>query len=102
MLHHADVPAIRLITGVSKQRYQQLLDISTPHTAGRWIGTSLLVLAYMIRVFYLQGWYIVTYALGIYYLNLFIAFLTPKVDPVMDDDSGMSFHKQSVSSMSDL
>ena len=42
----------------------------------------------MIRVFYLQGWYIVTYALGIYYLNLFIAFLTPKVDPVMDDESG--------------
>ncbi|CAB1336911.1 unnamed protein product [Coregonus sp. 'balchen'] len=25
-----------------------------------------------------QGWYIVTYALGIYHLNLFIAFLSPK------------------------
>lgn len=49
-------------------------------------------MGYMIRVFYLQGWYIVTYALGIYYLNLFIAFLTPKVDPVMDDDSGMMCH----------
>ena len=42
----------------------------------------------MLRVFYLQGWYIVTYALGIYYLNLFIAFLTPKVDPQFEDDSG--------------
>ncbi|OUC48734.1 Rer1 family protein, partial [Trichinella nativa] len=28
-----------------------------------------------------QGYYIVTYALGIYYLNLLIAFLSPKIDP---------------------
>uniref|UniRef100_V5H9C6 Putative golgi involved in er retention rer n=1 Tax=Ixodes ricinus TaxID=34613 RepID=V5H9C6_IXORI len=35
----------------------------------------------MARIVYLQGWYIVTYALGIYHLNLFIAFLTPKIDP---------------------
>jgi hypothetical protein len=38
----------------------------------------------------LQGWYIVTYALGIYLLNLFISFLSPKVDPATtldyDDD----------------
>lgn len=27
-----------------------------------------------------------TYALGIYHLNLFIAFLTPKIDPAMDFD----------------
>jgi len=29
----------------------------------------------------LQGWYIVTYALGIYILSLFLEFLTPKIDP---------------------
>lgn len=34
----------------------------------------------------MQGWYIVTYALGIYHLNLFIAFLTPKIDPALDLD----------------
>jgi len=33
----------------------------------------------------LQGWYIVTYALGIYHLNLFIAFLTPKIDPALEE-----------------
>jgi len=38
----------------------------------------------------LQGWYIVTYALAIYLLNLFIAFITPKFDPsVEEEDSGM-------------
>ena len=36
-------------------------------------------------LFLLQGWYIVTYALGIYLLNQFIAFLTPKVDPAFQD-----------------
>ena len=36
---------------------------------------------------FLQGWYIVTYALGIYLLNLFIAFLTPKIDPALPDSS---------------
>ena len=36
-----------------------------------------------------QGWYIVTYALGIYHLNLFIAFLSPKIDPALTDDGGM-------------
>ena len=30
-----------------------------------------------------QGWYIVTYALGIYHLNLLLAFLTPKIDPAL-------------------
>jgi len=41
----------------------------------------------MLRVFYVQGFYIVTYALGIYHLNLLIAFLTPKIDPAIDFDS---------------
>lgn len=39
-----------------------------------------------------QGWYIVTYALGIYHLNLFIAFLSPKVDPSLMEDSGTVEH----------
>lgn len=42
----------------------------------------------MTRIIAAQGWYIVTYALGIYHLNLFIAFLTPKIDPSLDLDSG--------------
>jgi len=37
---------------------------------------------------YFQGWYIIAYALGIYHLNLFIAFLTPKIDPALVDYEG--------------
>ena len=36
-------------------------------------------LVYMLRVWMLQGWYIVTYGLGIHILNLFIGFITPQV-----------------------
>jgi len=53
----------------------------------------------MARVLVLQGWYIVTYALGIYYLNLFIAFLTPKIDPTCEDDTGMFSSMMSMSLM---
>lgn len=72
------------------QLYQLQLDRWTPHTRMRWAGAIVLVLAFLLRVFTKQGWYIVTYALGIYHLNLFIAFLTPKIDPALDldDDSG--------------
>lgn len=37
-----------------------------------------------------QGWYIVTYALGIYHLNLFIAFLSPKVDPSLLEEGKLT------------
>jgi len=68
------------------QRYQTLLDKSTPHTPARWVFSGLMLFIFMLRVFLLQGWYIITYALGIYFLNLFIAFLTPKIDPMLGDD----------------
>lgn len=66
--------------------HQNLLDKATPHLVFRWVVTVVLAVLYAVRVYILQGWYIVTYALGIYILNLFIAFLTPKVDPALLDD----------------
>jgi len=73
------------------QTYQLWLDRWTPYTASRWIATAVLVLSFMARIFIAQGWYIVTYALAIYHLNLLLAFLTPKIDPAameLDDDEG--------------
>lgn len=65
--------------------HQNLLDRATPHVTLRWCIALFLGFIYIIRVYILQGWYIVTYALGIYLLNLFIAFLTPKIDPAIED-----------------
>lgn len=69
--------------------YQTWLDKTVPLLIPRWISFGLLYILYFIRVFILQGWYIVSYALAIYHLNLFIAFLSPKVDPSIygGDDS---------------
>jgi len=70
--------------------FQQWLDKVTPYTAGRWVFCLVCVGVFLARIVLLQGWYIVCYALFIYHLNLFLAFLTPKIDPayVSDDDDG--------------
>ncbi|KAH7688854.1 Retrieval of early ER protein Rer1 protein [Dioscorea alata] len=63
------------------RRYQYYLDKSTPFVGRRWAGAAVLALIYFIRVLILQGFYIVTYALAIFVLNLLIGFLSPQVDP---------------------
>ncbi|EAA28102.1 hypothetical protein GE21DRAFT_4073 [Neurospora crassa] len=67
-----------------QRQYQALLDQSTPYVTYRWVGTGVALFLFFVRVFVAQGWYIVAYALGIYLLNLFLAFLTPKFDPSSD------------------
>lgn len=64
--------------------FQYYLDRSTPHTLGRWLGTLAIAIVYTLRVYLLQGFYIVTYGLGIYLINLLIGFLSPMVDPEME------------------
>ncbi|KAF6820532.1 Protein RER1 [Colletotrichum musicola] len=68
-------------TSKIQRHYQALLDQSTPFVLYRWISTGLFLIIFFARVFLAQGWYIVAYALGIYLLNLFLAFLQPKFDP---------------------
>ncbi|CAK9291109.1 unnamed protein product [Gordionus sp. m RMFG-2023] len=82
--------------------YQSYLDKSVPHTWGRWITTFVLYCVFALRIITTSGWYIVTYALGIYLLNLLIAFLSPKIDPsgnaysnyYFDDDTLLSNYYQ--------
>ncbi|KAL2231626.1 protein RER1A-like [Sesamum indicum] len=70
--------------------FQYYLDKSTPHALYRWIGTFVVVLVYALRVYYIQGFYIVSYGLGIYILNLLIGFLSPLVDPELEPSDGPS------------
>jgi len=75
--HTVDPPFLpRFYRSLSLQ-LQLLLDVSTPHTTIRWSVLLMLFIIYGIRVYLTQGFYIVTYGLGIYLLNLFIGFLTP-------------------------
>lgn len=92
--------------------YQSYLDMSTPYLTYRWIGTAVLFFFFFLRILLAQGWYIgispspppfplpppkaktnpptpVAYSLGIYLLNLFLAFISPKFDPSLEADEGM-------------
>lgn len=71
---------------LANQRLQQVLDKSTPHASARWAAWGVLLLLYMLRVYFLAGFYIVTYGLGIYNLNLLLGFITPQVDPEQEHD----------------
>ncbi|KAK6949984.1 retention in endoplasmic reticulum protein 1 [Daldinia eschscholtzii] len=73
--------AVTAQTSKIQRQYQALLDRSTPYVLQRWIGTGVFLAVFFLRIVLAQGWYIVAYALGIYLLNLFLAFLQPKFDP---------------------
>jgi hypothetical protein len=64
----------------ANQKLQMFLDKSTPHATARWAGAAVMCMLYMMRVYAIAGFYIITYALGIYLLHLLIGFLSPKTD----------------------
>lgn len=55
----------------------------------RWIGFSLLLVVFLLRIIMVQGFYVVAYALGIYLLNIFLLFLSPRFDPASADEDGL-------------
>ncbi|CAH0520352.1 unnamed protein product [Peronospora belbahrii] len=86
-------PFIARVSVSIKRKLQYLLDKSTIYVYGRWGVTLALLALYLVRVFYLNAFHIVTYGLGIYLLNLFIGFLSPQVDT--ENDGPLLPHKQS-------
>ena len=62
-----------------QRRYRQMLDKTVTHSTVRWIFLVGLLVLFIVRIWLLQGWFIVTYGLGIFLLNLFIGFITPLV-----------------------
>ncbi|KAI0294396.1 retrieval of early ER protein Rer1 [Russula brevipes] len=62
-----------------KRQYQQTLDRITPHIFSRWVGTTVTIAIFELRILYAQGWYIDAHA--IYLLNLLLAFLQPNDTP---------------------
>eukprot|EP01098_Paradermamoeba_levis_P007093 TRINITY_DN2949_c0_g1_i1.p1 TRINITY_DN2949_c0_g1~~TRINITY_DN2949_c0_g1_i1.p1 ORF type:complete len:212 (-),score=58.75 TRINITY_DN2949_c0_g1_i1:220-765(-) len=74
----------KFVANVSR-RYQKLLDTVNPWAKSRWGATFFLFIIYCARVYLLSGWFIISYGLGIYLLNLLIGFLSPQVDPEFED-----------------
>jgi len=70
--------------------YNYYIDKTVPLMRARWIAFACLLLLYLFRVYFLEGFFIVTYALGIYLLNLLIGFLSPNIDPEDEHGDGLS------------
>merc|ERR1712080_508237 len=81
--------AVSAQTTKFQRMYQNYLDKSTPYTAYRWVATGTVFFLFGLRIVFAQGWYIVAYSLGIYLLNLFLAFISPKFDPSLETDTDM-------------
>ncbi|TYJ54129.1 hypothetical protein B9479_005227 [Cryptococcus floricola] len=73
-------------TNLFARRFQAALDRSTPMVLERWLLTLGFFIIFLLNVIIRQGWYIVCYALAIYILNLFLAFLQPRFDPSLAED----------------
>lgn len=84
-------PTIRVGSAFHKleRRYQYYVDRTTPHWGGRWFTFGLLFVIFLLRIVTLQGFYVVAYALGIYLLNIFLLFLSPKFDPASEDEDAL-------------
>lgn len=63
----------------TSRQWQYILDKSSPHPLYRWLFFLACAFIYALRVYFVNGWYIVTYGLSIFLLNQFIGFLTPQV-----------------------
>merc|ERR1711871_1685704 len=89
---------IRKAVAPLTQKYQQLLDKCTPHTAYRWYFVAFIALVYVVRVWLLSGFFVVSYGLGIYILNLLIPFISPQDEdsllPTAKDDEHRPFMRK--------
>lgn len=85
MMHQVGAPVPGTFLSIQRaaleRRFQYYLDKSVPRRVERWVGTGVTVFVYFTRTFALRGFYIVTYAIGIYLLNLLMGFLTPAFLP---------------------
>ncbi|KAL1213531.1 Protein RER1D [Cardamine amara subsp. amara] len=64
--------------------FQNHLDRSAPHLIRRWLVTLVAGVIYIYRVYYVYGFFVISYGLATYILNLLIGFLSPKVDPEIE------------------
>jgi len=74
------------------RRYQRCIDNLQPRKGARYVILSSFAVFYALRVWALQGFYVVTYMLGIHLLQLLILFLQPaELETVMRERADGEF-----------
>ena len=67
------------------RKHQVLMDRWTIFPKERWVAIFVSLLVFLLRVYQTQGYAVVTYLLGLFYLNQIMLYLTPLVDPEEQD-----------------
>ena len=70
--------------------YNSIRNKIIVYKALRWSVIGILFIIYFIRIIYKQGYYALTYCIGIHFLNSFIGFISPLDDPEEDLEEGDS------------
>jgi hypothetical protein len=76
---------------------QFYLDRITPFITLRWLCNLFLLISFILRVVLLEGYYLIAYGLGIFFLNQLILFLSPKQDPSLADNDEDTLHLPTIS-----
>lgn len=64
--------------------YERSVNKTIPYVRARWGVVLLMIFIFLIRVITFGGFYVITYGLGIFLLNGFLAFLSPRFDPDLE------------------
>ncbi|KAL8443394.1 hypothetical protein Emed_006850 [Eimeria media] len=81
----ADQPfSSRVFASVSRMS-NAYLNKSILYLKTRWLAFFACLAFYLLRVYLLAGFFVVTYGLGIYLLNLLIGFISPQIDPETEE-----------------
>ena len=54
---------------VARRKYRIFIDKVAIYPRERWIGLFVLGFVYALRIFFTEGYAVITYLLGLYYLN---------------------------------
>ena len=70
---------------LATRKHQVFLDKWTIFPKERWAACFITLLLFFFRVYQTQGYAVVTYLLGLFYLNQVMLYLSPLVDPEDQD-----------------
>ncbi|KAL9148062.1 hypothetical protein ABFS82_12G017400 [Erythranthe guttata] len=69
----------------TSRRFHNLLDRTTPYVLYRWIALLCIALTYVVRIYLVRGFCMITFFLGVYLLVLFVLFISPREAPELSD-----------------
>lgn len=68
------------------RHYRNRIERYVIYHRERWIVSSILLFIYVLRVYLIEGFFVISYVLGLYLLHLFVRFFTPVGLPDVEDD----------------